>query len=211
MLHVNQESREEGLKLYGGFNFDENKNPSGITYDAGRYIYYNPKIDYIGVKHISCPQSIDGYGKTRSTSFRRAPPPFWDLGYSQTSQYMLRVMAGGRTNYIFPMYHSSKSELVRITEKIETIVPMTYQGLTTSRAMFANHAIMLGHLIREIKDRSNCRMWFENPNVHSVLDKDLIELAIWGSDEEVRRGKKAFDELMVCLPIGLCSYTLPKC
>jgi len=45
MLHVNQESREEGLKLYGRFNFDEHKNPSGITYDAGRYLYYNPMIE----------------------------------------------------------------------------------------------------------------------------------------------------------------------
>jgi hypothetical protein len=65
------QSREEGLKLYGRFNFDENKNPSGITYDARRYLYYNPKIDYIGVKHIPCFKSTDGCAKTMSTSFRR--------------------------------------------------------------------------------------------------------------------------------------------
>jgi hypothetical protein len=188
MIHVNQESREEGLKFYNRVSFDENKNPSGITYDAGRYLYYNPKIDYIGVKHTPC---LDSTWQTTDSRQGRM--------FTQASQYVLQVMAGGRTNYIFPMHHSSKSELVRIAEKIEKIVPMTYQGLAASRALLANHAIKLPYLICEIKDRSKCRMWIEKPSNHSVLDEDLIELAMRGSDEEVRRGKEAFDELMVCL------------
>jgi len=201
MLHVNQESREEGLKLYGRFNFDEHKNPSGITYDAGRYLYYNPMIDYIGVKHIPSFESTIGHTKTRPTSFHRACP-VRDLVYTQGSQYMLRVMAGGRTNYIFPMSRSSNFEFAQITEKIETIVPMTYQGMAASRALLAKYAgshLRVAHLIRKIRDTTKCRMWIEMPNNHSVLEKDMIELAMWGSEEEVRKGKEAFDEWMVCL------------
>jgi hypothetical protein len=131
--------------------------------------------------------------------------PLRDLRYSQASQYMLRVMAGGRTNYIFPMHHSSKFEFARITEKIETIVSMTYQGMAASRALLAKHAIKLPRLIHEIKSTTKCRVWAECLSNRSVIEEDVIELAMWGSDEEVRRGKKAFDELIVCL----MAYDLP--
>jgi hypothetical protein len=131
--------------------------------------------------------------------------PLRDLRYSQASQYMLRVMAGGRTNYIFPMHHSSKFEFARITEKIETIVSMTYQGMAASRALLAKHAIKLPRLIHEIKSTTKCRVWAECLSNRSVIEEDVIELAMWGSDEEVRRGKKAFNELIVCL----MAYDLP--
>jgi hypothetical protein len=77
--------------------------------------------------------------------------------------------------------------------------------MAASWALLAKHAIKLPRLIHEIKGTTKCRVWAECLSNRAVLEEDVIELAMWRSDEEVRRGKEAFDELMVCL----MGYDLP--